>query len=348
MKMFPAAGINTDNLLSKETRSLCSKFEKLLLNSVTSNTWKKHSSAWNLLSKFFSDYNLELKLPLSIENARAFVTWAITVRKLQPSTVESYLSSIALAHELAGETCVKFSRDRCINLILKGGKNISLLEGEDRPTRLAMNIHLLRVLGHRLAAEKWDSLSKQVVWTAGVLSFYTSCRMGEILSANKMIFDDRTTLKWGDVKFLNDDEAIVFLPHTKNSGLHGAIVDIFPTNDYTCPMAALVQLKNLSISTKVYDSKKPVFMFSSGKFLTVKKMNEILEKILSDFTDEFHKISCHSFRAGMPSVIASYPDKSAVADLMEWGNWHSDSFERYTKHEREKKKTLFYKYVNLL
>ena len=89
-------------------------------------------------------------------------------------------------------------------------------------------------------------------------------------------------------------------------------------------------------------------MFTSGKFLTVQKMNEILESLLTDFTDSLHKITCHSFRAGLPSVIAANPDKSGVQDLKEWGRWHTDSYEKYTKQDREKRRVLFYRYVNML
>ena len=342
-------GVNSSVLLSKETEKLCNNFEKLLMKSVTASTWKRHSSAWSLLKIFCTEYKVESILPFSMKNMRAFVTWAITVRGLQASTVETYMSSIVLAHELSGNTCEKYSKDRCIQLILNGGKNISLLEGEFRPTRLAMNVDILKILGHRIAIENWDVLSKQVIWSACVICFYTSCRMGELVPENRDFFDAKTTLTWENVKFLENNEAMVFLPYTKTTGLKGAIVDIFPlAGNVTCPMEALKLLRKIYRERGIFQEKSPVFTFSTGKFLTVRKLNETLSSILCDFEDDFHKISCHSFRAGLPSIIAANPDKATVNELKEWGRWHSGSFDNYTKNERDKKRVLFYKYMKML
>ena len=341
-------GLDSKKLLPSNLVSLSSDLEKLLINSVTASTWRRHRSASNLFGKFCENFGIVCELPITIEVMRAFVTWTLTNRKLQSSTIESYISSLATMHNLAGVKCAQFSKDRCIILALNGGKNIALRQTDTHTTRLSMNIHLLSILGHRIAKENWDKISKQVVWTAAVVSFYTSCRMGEILPNSRTGFDASATMKWGNVKFIDQNEILMFLPYTKTTGYKGAIIDLFPINNSTCPVAALSKLKNLYKSNDLYSTKNPVFMFTSGKFLTVQKMNEILEGLLTDFTDSLHKITCHSFRAGLPSVIAANPDKSGVQDLKEWGRWHTDSYEKYTKQDREKKRVLFYRYVNML
>ena len=111
-------------------------------------------------------------MPFDVKTIRAYVTWALSEKNLKSSTVESYLSSIATAHSLANENCVNFCKDRSIQMLLKGGENLSLLSGSKRPYRISMNINLLKILGHRIAMEEWDVLSKQVIWTASVVFLY--------------------------------------------------------------------------------------------------------------------------------------------------------------------------------
>jgi len=242
--------INTSVLLPPNMHNINTELEKLLLYSVTSSTWRRHSSAWNLYKTCCEELNMCIELPISITNMRVFVTWALSKRKLQASTVESYISSLNIMHDLTGNTCDKFSRDRCIQLALKGSANLVMLKGNVSSTRLSMNVHLLKLMGHRINEQNWDEISKQIIWTAGVISFYTSCRMGEIVADNRSSYDTFTTLKLNYVKFLDNSEILIFLPYTKTTGLKGAIVDIFPTKDSTCPVAAIVKTKRLVFKKK--------------------------------------------------------------------------------------------------
>ena len=100
-------------------------------------------------------------------------------------------------------------------------------------------------------------------------------------------------------------------------------------------------MRKLAIKLDLFDDKKPVFSFMSGKFLTKAKLNSVLAEILGDFTDTRHKITGYSFRAAIPSALASHPNASNSAIVKEWGGWVSSSFELYTKNEREKRRHLF-------
>jgi len=340
--------LDSQKLLSNDVDSLGQALENLLLNSTTSSTWKKHNSAWNSYKSFCNYTKSTFELPISMEKIRAYVTWAITVNKLKFSTVESYLSSISTAHHLAGKNCENFMKDRCVQLLLKGAENVRLLENPSCNTRLAMNIHLLKLFSHNISSTHWDTLSKQVIWTAGAISFYTSCRMGEIVSVNKKYFDPKTTVTWDNVIFLDEKEAIIHVPYSKSTGLKGIVLNVFPTNCITCPYAALRTLETISKETGVYERKDPIFKFKSGNFLTVQTMNNVIENLLSQFTDEKNTLSCHSFRAAIPSAIAAHPNKVTVAEVKEWGQWHSDSYKKYTRQERDKNREMFYKTISLL
>ena len=87
---------------------------------------------------------------------------------------------------------------------------------------------------------------------------------------------------------------MVHVPFTKTTGLKGIVLDIFPTNNSTCPYAALYTLRKMSLECGIFDMKKPIFQFKTGFFLTGEKMNEVIGSMLKQFTDERNTLSCHS------------------------------------------------------
>ena len=139
------------------------------------------------------------------------------------------------------------------------------------------------------------------------------------------------------------------IPYTKTTGFKGKLIDIFEVNvNGICPAAAIYRLKNMASLKNLYNPENPVFSFKTGSFLTPKKLNLYLASLLGEFTDPFHKITGHSFRAGIPSALAASSDSNYVADIKDWGNWSSDSYLSYTKQESEKRKALFNRIVKCL
>ena len=96
----------------------------------------------------------------------------------------------------------------------------------------------------------------------------------------------------------------------------------------------------MAVANNLYDPSKPVFALKSGKNFTKKAFNKGLELLLSDFCDTNHKITGHSFRAAIPTLISSISDKCTVSELKEWGNWESSSFKVYEK-TKERKSVCF-------
>ena len=142
---------------------------------------------------------------------------------------------------------------------------------------------------------------------------------------------------------------ILFVPYSKTTGFKGKLLDIYPlANDRRCPSAAMLRLKKLAEIKGIWDPISPVFSFCSGKNLPISILNKILSSLLGDFCDPFHKITGHSFRAGIPTIVASHPDQSKVSELMDWGSWESSSYKIYTKSDRDKRKVLFEKIVKCM
>ena len=337
------------DLLPAEMSSLYHDLENLVLHSSSESTWKKHVSAWKLYENFCAEYNVKFKLPITVEYARAFVTWAASKRNLKGSTIKSYVSSLNVAHALSNTPSCNLNSDKCVKMALKGTENISCLKNTVKPDRLPMNVHLLEILSHRLAELDWSPLSKQIVWSACAVCFFTSCRMGELVPTYEKNFDPSTTLMWENVKFSDDGEILIFIPYSKTTGFKGKVVDVFKIdNNKNCPAASLHRLKRMIVKKGYFSESKPVFSFPSGKNLTKRKLNWVLENLLGDFTDENFRITGHSFRAAIPSALSAFPNENSVSNVKDWGSWESSSYNLYLKNEKEKKRALFGKIVSCL
>ena len=334
-------------LLAPEFHALCDSFSNLMLYSASKPTWAKHCSAWKLYNEFCKQFGVSFTFPITHQYVRAFATWATMDKKLKSTTVKSYISSLNVAHTMGNIDYPNLSSDACTKMVVKGAKNFCDPGLKSATIRIPMDINLLTILGHKISKLEWSDFAKQVFWSACTTSFFSSCRMGEILSPNEKTFDPSTGLLWGNVKFFREKEVIMFIPYTKTTAFEGKFIELYPIKgSILCPASALIRLKEMAESEGVWDCKKPVFMFKSGKLLTKNKLNLWLNNLLGEFMDSNHVISGHSFRAAIPSLLASNPDRDTAKWIQEWGGWSSDSFHLYTKNKREERKSLFKKIVS--
>ena len=328
---------------------LSQDLEKLIIYSASKQTWARHTSAWKLYADFCENFKINFSLPITVPLARGFTTWAVTKKDLKSSTVMSYISSLNLAHTLGGFRYENLNLDPCIKLALKGASNMRDILSKPGKCRLPMNIYLLEILSHRIAELEWSKLSKQVFWSACTLCFFSACRMGEIVGITEKNFDPNTTLLWENVKFTNNNEILIYLQYSKTTGFKGKIIDLFAIEkNLCCPVKAMNRLRVLAHKEGSFHPNRPVFSFKSGKLLTKAKINQWLSQLLGDFTDENHIITGHSFRAAIPSTLASFPGESNSEEIKLWGLWTTDSYQVYTRQEREKRRALFYKIVDCL
>jgi hypothetical protein len=226
-------------------------------------------------------------------------------------------------------------------MILKGVKNLEIYKDSKKETRKAMTYPMLKILCHQVASTNWPKYNKQVFWTAMCVAFFGSMRFGELLSSHRDFFNPKETLLWENLKFA-DSFVIITIKVPKSKNKKGEYVDIFEIPDGRfCPVRALEALKN---STKKFNDKKPVFMFENGTFLTKEILNSTLHTLLQPILGhKAFEYSAHSFRAGLPSALASCPDLAADEQVKSWGRWKSDCFRSYTRLKTSQKKFLFEK-----
>jgi len=191
-----------------------------------------------------------------------------------------------------------------------------------------MTLPLLKIVGHQIAKLNWSACSKLILWGACTLAFFGSLRLGEILAPTENCYNPLETLLWSDLKFRSDGSILLHVKIDKSKNKNGSYVDIFSFDvKGCCPVKTLTSLQKLC-----ENSNDPVFVFKNGKLLTPKIM----------------QISGHSFRAGIPSALASDPKAAKDSDIKAWGRWSSDSYLLYTRLKLNQKKILFEKIVAVL
>jgi len=340
----PAECLNS----SIDCDEIVTKFSELVNCSLSKATWSKYNSGWNSFKNFLDEVKIVCEWPVSIETIRTYIVWAITVKGLKPSTVRTYLQGLRIAHILTNKNFICFSKDSLSSMLLTGAEN-SCPNNFTNFSRKSMTIDSLLIFGHCISQLSWSEISKQVVWTAACIAFFSSARMGEILPNNRSNWDPFTTLIWKYVDFGKED-IVIFLPSTKTSKTKGEIIDLFLCkNEIWCPVQALKKLFRLKLNSGNFNENDPIFTFENNLALTPSIMNNLLKEIFSNiFNEDFIIFSNHSFRAAIPGLIANYPDKSFTKDIMEWGRWKGNSYELYTRTVACKRKSLFEKILMII
>jgi hypothetical protein len=149
--------------------------------------------------------------------------------------------------------------------------------------------------------------------------------MGEILPLSSNKFNPFETLLWSDLVF-RKDSVLVHIKIPKSRNPEGDFIDIFEFPGHgCCPVTALKVLRDSKFSSNMLD--RPVFQFQNGFFLTTTHFNECLKRLLYPFIgSSASNLSAHSFRAALPSALATDPSVITASDIKLWGRWHSASY----------------------
>lgn len=324
---------------------------ELLHASLAKSTWSKYESAFKLFYTYETFIGKSCQWPLDPEHAKDFATFCLSKRRLAPGTVRVYISALTYRNVLSGGH-EKALYTKELHAILKGAENLRKIDeckvSKGGETRLVMTLPLLRLLGNKIAGITWSDLSKQVIWTVCVIAFFTSARMGELLSERKYSFDPTTTLTWRDVRYRSEtDSYLIRIKSSKNSETE--FLDMFCFKKFgCCPVNALKRLFELASKKTNFALENPVFSFENDRLLTKESLNSLLKVLLRDYLKEGEVISSHSFRAAVPSAIAKSKGFLSSEDVKHWGRWSGESYLRYTRLKLEQKQNIFERIVQIM
>jgi hypothetical protein len=319
----------------------------LVAAAYAESSWKKFSSALNLFEKFCIVKKVEPILPISENVLSMFINWAIMEYKMKPSTLTAYLSHLKLVHKLRKISDKSFDSFLC-KTQMKGAENLNFYSDNKPAIKKVMTLPLLRIMGHEISNSSWNVTSKAAIWATYTVAFFGSFRLGELLSKNENKFNMYETLLWKDVKFIHGDSILIHNKISKTRKPGGEYISIFEFPFFSCcPVAAMKLLAKLSNATE--NQLQPVFKFETGKCLTKKILNSLIVSHLEPHIgNNAFFYSCKSFRAALPSALASNPHAENDRSIKHWGRWTSDAFERYTRLSHGARRKLFKKFSEAL
>jgi hypothetical protein len=302
-------------------------------------------AALNCFFSFEKQVGAKFSWPLSEEVLGKFIIYAYLTRNLKQSTIKSYIASFALYQKfrkMDTSSCFSFHT----KMMLQGAKNLEFYRELAKPSRKAVTYPLLKILSHQIALSNWTKHTKQVFWTSLAVAFFGSMRFGELLAPHSKSFNSKETLLWEDISF-QEGSVVINVKISKTKNLKGEYIDLFEIPDSRfCPVRALLVLKEMS---KNSSGKCPVFTFENGVFLTKESLNKTLHSLLLPILGTTaYQYTGHSFRAALPSALASCPDLVADDQIKKWGRWSTDCFKLYTRLQRKQKFHIFHKILSAL
>ena len=319
---------------------------KLMAASQSASSWKRHHAAVNNFRKFCIEKNCNLSFPVTVTTLRSYTNWALSEKKLTANSVKVYLSDLKLAHLNQGWDVSVFS-DHFVKAMINGSANMAIYTSISKKNNLAFSFPLLKILGHEIAISNWSIANKRVFWTASCVAFFGSFRMGEILTEKEGVFTIEN-LTWNKIT-LKIDHATIEIS-TPKSGFRkkGDFIDLFHLEDEGC--CAVCCLKGLkSANEKTINENLPVFTFDSGKFLTTKLFTKTVQQLLEPHLGSHAKLlTGHSFRAGIPSMIANHTHLLSDDDIKKWGRWSSSSYQAYVRLKMSARREIFNKIASAL
>jgi hypothetical protein len=100
--------------------------------------------------------------------------------------VKTYLPALVHEYKLRGFPLFT-TNDAVVTSLLRGAEHLAMARPVKKENnRRVMSLQLLRQLGHRLGESGWHADTVQVIWAAFTVAFFTSARMGELLSPSEL------------------------------------------------------------------------------------------------------------------------------------------------------------------
>ncbi len=121
-------------------------------------------------------------------------------------------------------------------------------------------------------------------------------------------------------------------------------MDLFPFPDPRyCPTTFFKKLRADQQTSGFFHPSFPVFRFCTQKNLTITLFSSLLSSLLQPLhiLGPSDSITAHSFRAGIPSTLATLPHPPSEFEVKLWGRWSSDAYQQYLRLKMDQRRQIF-------
>ncbi len=303
---------------------------------LTTSTWNSYKTSWSAYFDFIKHRGIKVCLPASSHLLHSFAHYLYVWRNLKSSTIKSYLSGLKKLHELNYRSTHCFD-DPLLASYLTGIENYEALTDNNPFCRNVITFPILQLWGHVIFTSNLNEFDRTVLWTVSLIAWWLARRMGELVSVQGSTVDLIRALTWSKVKIRDSSHFTVLIVRPKvtdKASPVGQVLDLwaYPDDNRYCPIFFLNRLHDLYWSQGKGKDEDLIFQWSSGVPVTLAAINTYLANLLTPkFNNPAVKFTCHSFRAGLPSMMATNPELFSEEDCRISGGWQSDVVRRYTR-----------------
>ena len=258
-------------------------------------------------------------LPVNESSLCKFVSY-LADEKLKHHTRKTYLSGVRFFQIRSGlPDPFHGSHMPRLEYIMKGVKRAEAQSGGKPRLRLPITPPLLKLM-KGVWSTSAVSHDTKMTWTACCLVFFGFLWAGEMTTLDDGSYDPSVHLGFGDI-VVDNPRCPSFLRVTIKQSKTDPFrkgVDIFVgrTGTHICPVAAI-----LSYLACRGSGSGPLFVFSSGRFLTRQRFVELVRAALSSAGVDQEKYCGHSFRIGATTTAAAKGVKDSIIKTL--GRWES-------------------------
>ena len=246
---------------------------------------------------------------------------------LAHSTIKTYLSGVRQAQIAMGFPDPGIQSMPRLRQVLRGVQITRGREGKASRPRLPITPSILRKI-----REVWWSQGRSydvtLMWAVATTTFFSFCRLGEMLMDREDGYDQRDHLSLRDVAAdapTKPSMISILLRRSKtDQARQGVKVVIGRTGDDICPVAALLQF--LAIRGK---HPGPLFMCSNGRPLTKGKFVAEVRAALTRANIPASEYAGHSFRIGAATTAAAAGLEDSLIQTL--GRWKSSAYLTYIR-----------------
>jgi integrase len=297
----------------------------LLNNTIAPSSKASYVSGYKLFTSFatLSGFNINSS-HLSLQLILRFIAFCHGIRKVQSSTIRSYLSAIRLFRIQAGFKDPFLDSHGTvfpqIGMILRGTRRVCPNGVQQRKP---LTLDILIKLTDELRKGVFNPYIDSLMLTALTTAFWGFCRSGELFPNH---FSPHLNITIADVT-LDDDLAVIHLKASKTDvERRGVDIRLFRTRTAVC---AVTSLRRFLLLRPINRSDTPLFCSPNGQPFTRRTFVSNLKHLLVRAGISPTSYSGHSLRIGAATSAAAAGIPDHLIQVL--GRWSSLSYLRYIR-----------------